>query len=98
MICRFRCSATLLPILASFRHRQHFLPLSSTPGRAGEEEGGGGGGRRRRRRREDTGDILGFIIHHTAELHFVFLLRKEKKREVGLVVQGGETRPDLLII
>lgn len=37
MICRFRCSATLLPILASFRHRQHFLPLSSTPGRDTEE-------------------------------------------------------------
>lgn len=39
MICRFRCSATLLPILASFRHRQHFLPLSSTPGRDMEEGG-----------------------------------------------------------
>lgn len=39
MICRFRCSATLLPILASFRHRQHFLPLSSTPGRDTEEGG-----------------------------------------------------------
>lgn len=39
MICRFRCFATLLPILASFRHRQHFLPLSSTPGTDGEEGG-----------------------------------------------------------
>lgn len=35
MICRFRCFATLLPILASFRHRQHFLPPSSTHGRCG---------------------------------------------------------------
>lgn len=44
MICRFRCSATLLPILASFRHRQRFLPLSSTPGRDGGWGGGGGHG------------------------------------------------------
>lgn len=63
-------------------------------------EGGGGGGRRRREEEEKGGGHrgdLGFIIHHTAELHFVFLRRTEKKREVGFV-QGGETRPDLLII
>lgn len=40
MICRFRCCATLLPILASFRHRQCFLPFSSTLGRGAEEWGG----------------------------------------------------------
>lgn len=30
MICLFRCSATLLPILGPFRRRQDFLPLFVT--------------------------------------------------------------------
>lgn len=59
MICRFRCIATLLPILASFRHRQHFLPLSSTLGSWGREREGGerkGGHRGRIQRR--------FLVHN----------------------------------
>ena len=96
MICRFRCSATLLPILASFRHRQHFLPLSSTPGRAGEEEEEGGGEGRRREEEKGGGHRgdLGFIIHHTAKLHFVFLRRTgEKKRSWFCSGRRDASRP-----